>query len=132
MGEYYELNKVDLIERMANIFETIYIDEAQDLSGWDFDIIKVLAKCKKLNVVLCGDPRQNTYSTNYGMKYETYNGTPDKYAKECINTKRHQYIEIDYGTLQVSHRCCEEICCYSYILIPEEQKLTPENVKNVC
>ncbi len=111
--ECFNLNKNELINRISNIFDVIYVDEAQDLSGWDFDIIKILAKSQKIDVILCGDPRQNTYSTNFGIKNEAYNGSPDSYAKNCINTSAHQYINIDYKTLQASHRCCEGICNFS-------------------
>lgn len=111
--ECFNLNKNELINRISNIFDVIYVDEAQDLSGWDFDIMKILAKSQKIDIILCGDPRQNTYSTNFGIKNEAYNGSPDSYAKNCINTSAHQYINIDYKTLQATHRCCEGICNFS-------------------
>lgn len=122
--ECYKKNKVDLIERISNVFSAIYIDESQDLSGWDFEIIKILSKSQKIDLVLCADPRQNTYSTNYGLKHKKYNGCPDKYANKCINTSKDKFIKIDDTTLKKSHRCCDDICSFSNLLMekfPETQ-----------
>lgn len=120
--ECYKKNKDDLLERIVNVFSAIYIDESQDLSGWDFEIIKLLSKNQKLDIVLCGDPRQNTYSTNYGSKNKDYNGCPDKYAQKYINTAKHEYIKIDYTSLQKSHRCYDDICSFANILMPDFPK----------
>ena len=47
----------DLIICLTSIFDSIYIDEAQDLASWDFEIVKILAKTQKINIILCADPR---------------------------------------------------------------------------
>lgn len=60
----WEQNKVDLLNRISNIADTIFIDEAQDLVAWyfewDFELMKILIKSDKVNCILCGDPRQST------------------------------------------------------------------------
>ena len=54
----------------------------QDLSGYDFDVITNLFYSIK-NVILVGDPRQCTYSTNSLSKYKPYNkgGVKEFYFK---------------------------------------------------
>ena len=122
LGEFaiscFNKNKQDLIIRLTSIFDSIYIDEAQDLASWDFEIVKILAKTQTINIILCADPRQNTYSTNYSSLNKKYNGLPDLYAKEKINTKRKKYIDIDNETLNRSHRCVDEICDFANNLMP--------------
>jgi len=108
-----------LIDRLSRIFDTIFLDESQDLACWDFEIIKELIISQKINVVLCGDPRQNTLSTSLDRKYKLYNGQPDKYAEDKINKKRQNYVTIDNTSLSKSHRCVEEICALASSLFPD-------------
>lgn len=87
--ECYEANPISLLERLSNIIDTLFIDEAQDLSGWDFEIIKVILKSpSEIKCILCGDPRQHTYSTSASSKNKKYNGMINLYVSEKVNTKR--------------------------------------------
>jgi len=45
------------VRRIERIFRRIYIDEAQDLSGWDIELIEHLLK-SATEIVLVGDHRQ--------------------------------------------------------------------------
>lgn len=54
-------NKV--IHRLEDIYEDIYFDEAQDLAGYDIEIVKSLF-LSNLNITLVGDPLQATFATN--------------------------------------------------------------------
>lgn len=100
------------IERLTNIFENIYIDEVQDLAGYDLELIKLFFLSKS-NVILAGDPRQTTYLTNHnGRKNEKYrDGKILDYLKDCKQLK--DKYSIDTDTLNHSWRCCEEICNYA-------------------
>lgn len=51
------------IDRLENIYDEIYIDEVQDLGGWDLDVVETLLK-SKLTVTMVGDMRQALLSTN--------------------------------------------------------------------
>lgn len=103
------------IERLTNIFENIYVDEVQDLAGYDLELIKLFFLSKS-SVILAGDPRQTTYLTNHnGRKNETYrNGKILDYLKDCKQLK--DKYSIDTGTLNHSWRCCEEICNYASMI----------------
>lgn len=100
------------IERLTNIFENIYIDEVQDLAGYDLDLIKLFFLSKS-NVVLAGDPRQTIYITNHnGSKNKKYrDGKILDYLNDCKQLK--DKFSIDTNTLNNSWRCCEDICNYA-------------------
>ncbi len=61
-----------MIKRISKIFPNIFIDEIQDLAGYDLDILKLLFKSE--STILCvGDPRQITYLTHWEKKIESIN-----------------------------------------------------------
>lgn len=102
------------IERLMNIFENIYIDEVQDMSGYDLELIRLFFLSKS-NVVLAGDPRQTIYLTNHNTKNSHYReGRILDYLKDCKQLKGK--YSIDTNTLNNSWRCCEEICNYASMI----------------
>ena len=52
-----------VIDRLEHIYDEIHIDEVQDLTGYDLDIIQALL-ASKINIRLVGDVRQSTFNTN--------------------------------------------------------------------
>lgn len=100
------------MKRLTNIFENIYIDEVQDLAGYDLELIRLFFLSKS-NVILAGDPRQTTYLTNHnGNKNIGYrDGKILDYLQNCKQLK--DKFSIDTNTLNHSWRCCEEICNYA-------------------
>lgn len=107
--ECIEKNPQSCMDRLGAIFSHIYIDESQDLSGFDFDVIKALF-LSDISVTVVGDPRQHTYVSNNLRKYKQYKGRIEKFIEEKINTKRKTIVKVDYDTLNASHRCGREIC----------------------
>lgn len=61
------------IYRVQGIFALIIIDEAQDLAGWDLDLIECLLK-SGVEVALIGDHRQATFLTNDNPKNKQFSG----------------------------------------------------------
>lgn len=51
------------IDRLEHIYDEIYIDEVQDLGGWDLEIVRVLLQAKP-TITMVGDMRQALLSTN--------------------------------------------------------------------
>lgn len=51
------------IERLEEIYDAIFIDEVQDLVGWDFELLRLLSACPKLDIICVGDFRQTIYQT---------------------------------------------------------------------
>ncbi len=104
-----------VINRLARVYKHIFIDEVQDLAGYDLEIIKLLFRSTS-NIILVGDPRQVTYLTHHERKYLQYKyGLIKEFVvNECggINYK------IDDTTLNTSHRNNEMICKFSSKLYP--------------
>jgi DNA helicase II / ATP-dependent DNA helicase PcrA len=102
-----------IIQRLENIYSHIFIDEIQDLAGYDLEFLKLLFK-SKIAVLLVGDPRQVTYLTHHAAKHPKYQ---DGRIKEFVLTECKKYnVNIDELTLSVSHRNNEQICNFSSLL----------------
>jgi DNA helicase II / ATP-dependent DNA helicase PcrA len=117
-------NKV-LLKRLAAIYDSIYIDEAQDLAGYDLEFIKQIMSFG-IPVTLVADPRQTTYKTHYDDLYKKYNhGNIDEFlVKECIGID----TEIDTKTLATSFRNNAAIIEVSSALYPQYQRPIAGNV----
>jgi DNA helicase-2/ATP-dependent DNA helicase PcrA len=59
--------------RLRQIYTDVFIDEFQDLAGWDLEVIRCLLQ-SGIRVTLVGDPRQHIYSTNPSSKNKQYLG----------------------------------------------------------
>ncbi|WP_180089025.1 UvrD-helicase domain-containing protein [Acinetobacter sp. YH12219] len=111
----YEKDHELIFQRLAKIYSYIFIDEIQDLAGYDLDIVENIYSFFK-NVIAVGDPRQTTYSTHHSQKYEKYSkGKIKNYFLEHLNG----ICEIDEVTLCKSHRNEQIICQISSQLFPE-------------
>lgn len=111
-----------VINRLAQCFDNIFIDEVQDLAGYDLEILKLLFDCKS-NILLVGDPRQATYSTNNAQKNAKFK------KSSIVNFFSDDSIKIDTDdtSLTVNHRCSGEICDYSNNIFPTLPKATTGN-----
>lgn len=111
------------IQRLCNIFENIYIDEVQDLAGYDLDLIKLFFLSKS-NVVIAGDPRQTIYLTNHnGNKNISYRDGKILDYLSAQKGLRGKY-QVDINTLNSSRRCCPEICDYASVITPVFKQTT--------
>lgn len=110
-------SKNEVVSRISRIFPHIYVDEVQDMAGYDLDILKQLFKTPS-RVLLVGDPRQVTYLTHHEAKYGKYKDgrIKDFVEVECSRIKG---TEIDEVTLSVSHRNNKAICDFSSMLYPK-------------
>lgn len=94
-----------VIERLSNIYSHIFIDEVQDLAGYDLELLKLFFKSSS-NTLLVGDPRQGTYSTNSSAKHK-------KFKKSAIINffeDNSLQIEKDTTSLTTNYRCDKAIC----------------------
>lgn len=107
----------NVFKKISKIYDYIYIDEVQDLVGYDLEIIKKLIAAN-INVIMVGDPRQCTYTTHYSSKYKKYNygKIGDFLNKECKNLK----ILVDDKTLNCTYRNNENICNFANQLFPKQ------------
>ena len=119
-------NKV--FSRIGKIYDTIYVDEAQDLSGYDLDIIKAIGKYNK-NLLVVGDPRQTVYTTHCDQKYTKYNnGKIDDFIKyECKSMD----FEIDSSSLNTCRRCHKSIVDFMNEFYPEYGPLNKTEINEI-
>lgn len=104
-----------IINRLSRVYPNIFIDESQDLAGYDLELVKLLSK-SATNLVLVCDPRQTTYKTHHESKYGKYrNGLIQEFVtNECSNGS----FSINQTTLSHSFRCNQAICEFSNLLYP--------------
>lgn len=114
-----ELSNNAVIDRLTQIYDHIYIDEVQDMAGYDLEFIKLLI-ASKIEVTLVGDPRQGTYSTSNSAKNKKYKKSKVVNFFEQIPSG----ITIDDSTLNTNFRCEPTICNLSNTLFPNFKAVT--------
>ncbi len=109
--------KNEIIDRLSRLYSHFFIDEVQDLAGYDLEIIKSLCKGGS-SVLLVGDPRQVTYQTHHARKHPKYTGGKiNEFVENELGKK--VVCKVDEDTLKTSHRNNELICSYSARLYPD-------------
>lgn len=114
-----------VIDRLSRIYTHIFIDEVQDLAGYDLDFLKLLFK-SRINIILVGDPRQGTYSTNNAKKNKKFQKSKILNFFEDSSVQ----IETDDTSLVINHRCVAAICDFSNKLFPDFPRTTSGNIDN--
>ena len=116
----------EVIGRIARIYSHVFIDEVQDLAGYDLELISLLLKSEAA-LLLVGDPRQVTYLTHHERKHVQYrDGKVRAFLEERVPERCRP--EIDEETLSKSHRNNGAICRVSSGLFPD----LPESVPCDC
>ena len=106
--------------RLGQIYTDVFIDEFQDLAGWDLEVIRMLLH-SGIRVTLVGDPRQHIYSTNPSQKNKQYLGVKvvklvEEWEKDRLCSSEH---------MNTTHRCNGPICEFSNTLWPGMGTMTP-------
>lgn len=100
------------IKRLEEVYNRIYIDEVQDMNGYDLDILDDLMK-SKLEMVVVGDSMQNVYDTN-PSSWRT------KDSEDVLKYLRNNYLQnSDFESISRTHRCSRGICKFVNELCPE-------------
>lgn len=106
--------------RLRQVYTDLFIDEFQDLAGWDLDLIRMLLQ-SEIRVTLVGDPRQHIYSTNPSRKNEQYLGIKvmnlvEEWQKDGLCSLEH---------VTATHRCNGAICDFSNALWADMEAMVP-------
>lgn len=97
-----------LIKRIETITDCLIIDEVQDISSRDFDLITHFSKAD-VELLYVGDFYQHTYQTSADGNYKnSLFDSFDKYVKEFADAG----FVVDVDTLNKSYRCSKTICDY--------------------
>ncbi len=100
-----------VVKRLEKIFKHLYIDEVQDLVGYDLEILDLLFQ-STIKITLVGDPRQHTLSTNIGPKNKKYRGAG---LADWV-VKRSNICTLE--TRDCSYRCNQAICDFADAIYP--------------
>jgi DNA helicase II / ATP-dependent DNA helicase PcrA len=106
--------------RLGQIYTDVFIDEFQDLAGWDFEVISYLLR-SSIRVTLVGDPRQHIYSTNPSRKNKQYLGINVVKLLRIWEKDGLCALEHASGT----HRCNGAICECANALWPGMDPMKP-------
>lgn len=103
-----------IFDRLKALYERIYIDEVQDLAGYDLELVEAAMRAG-ISFRMVGDNRQATYSTNDSPKNKAFRGTK-------IVNKFHAWRKA--GLCDVTHhawsyRCNQAICDIADSLFPD-------------
>lgn len=108
-----------VIKRLETIYSNIFIDEIQDMAGYDLDIIEILMH-SAISIVCVGDNKQATFKTNNARKNKGKSGTNVwEFFAHLYNTGR---VAIEQN--QVSRRFNNEICAFANSIYPNENNMT--------
>ncbi|MDB5162770.1 MAG: helicase [Candidatus Saccharibacteria bacterium] len=100
-----------VIARLEQIWDHIFIDEVQDLVGFDLDLLDRLFD-STIGITLVGDPRQYMVPTNTASKYK-------KYKKEgLLDWFEERKAKVTIEPRVQSHRCNQTICDFADALFP--------------
>ncbi|MDR4496391.1 MAG: UvrD-helicase domain-containing protein [Candidatus Scalindua sp.] len=106
--------------RLEKIYDYIFIDELQDFAGYDLNLLEIYFN-SRINVIIVGDPRQATYSTNNAQKnrqhrrsniYSWVKGKEDELTTQEIND---------------CYRCNQRICDFANKLFPDLPQAVSKN-----
>jgi DNA helicase-2/ATP-dependent DNA helicase PcrA len=121
------LSEGRVVSRVAGIFDEMFVDEVQDIAGYDLEFVELLMD-SPVRLLLVGDPRQGTYSTNDSPKYKKFKkaGIVD-YFRQLEKDRRD--VLMDEASLVVNHRCNQALCDLSDALFPQFSKSSSSNQK---
>jgi DNA helicase II / ATP-dependent DNA helicase PcrA len=106
-----------VIRRLEQRFDHLYIDEIQDMAGWDIDVIELLLK-SKIRITLVGDHRQATFRTNNAAKNMAYVGS--NIIRKFRDWNKANLCTLDYEV--ETHRCNQQIADVADGFFPKEPK----------
>ncbi len=113
-----------VVARLAQRFSAIYVDEIQDMAGWDLDLLELLLG-SGIDVVLVGDHRQATFRTNNSPKNKAFAGIKviDKFRAWEKAKLGHLIFERE------THRCHQLIADLADAFFPGEPTTLSKNDK---
>ena len=104
-----------VMRRLAQRFDHIFVNEIQDMAGYDLDVLELILKAG-IKLSLVGDHRQATFRTNQSNRNSAFAGIN-------IVKKFHQWEKSGLAVLsyeQHTHRCHQHIADLGDSLFPNE------------
>ena len=114
----------EVIRRLEAIYDHIYIDEVQDLAGYDLDFLDLLF-ASNIAITLVGDPRQCLLATARVPKNKKYRGEG---LLTWLNERTAVCTREDQPE---SWRCHRDICDFASALFPTYPAIVSKNDASV-
>lgn len=92
------------LRRLEALYDHVFVDECQDLVGWDYEVLALLVKSKTITTTCVGDFRQTIYQTARTSKKP---GT----MTEKVEALRK--LKFDEEKLDESRRSVQSICDFA-------------------
>lgn len=113
-----------VIDRLAGIFTHVFIDELQDLAGYDLVLLEKLFR-SDIDVIAVGDPRQATFVTNKGSKNKQFARAE---IVDWIEAKQKEGL-VTVEALTETWRSNQTICDFADALYPALPKTVSLNIQ---
>lgn len=98
----------ELLRRIERYFDAVFVDEVQDYSGHDFDLLVQLSRAR-VDWTLVGDFYQYTYSTSH-------DGNVNQSLHDDYGEYRQRFSDAGFSvnteSLLYSHRCADTVCAF--------------------
>lgn len=91
-------------ERLSEIYDAVIIDEVQDLTGWDYQVLEKLSAIGGPDIKCVGDFRQTIYLTHHDNK------RPDTNLEKIGEFNK---LGFEPKNMFVSRRCVQPICDFA-------------------
>lgn len=118
-----EAMKGAAMKRLAERYGRIYIDEVQDLAGWDLELLERMMRAG-INVTLIGDHRQATFRTNPSAKNSQFQGYDIIGKFRVWDKKKLATLSFDTETL----RCNQAIADFADRFYPSDPGTVSRNL----
>jgi hypothetical protein len=108
----------EVVNRLEGMYSHIYIDEVQDMAGYDLKIMKALFH-SSISVVCVGDNKQATYATHNTRTNKKYSGK--KLWDFCAEVEKSNLAKIEES--MVSRRFGSNICAFANRVYPNSKNI---------
>ena len=116
-----EVSAGKVLKRVQRIYDRIYIDEFQDLCGYDLEFVERLFR-SSANVTVVTDPRQTIYNTHFSSKNKKFK---KEHVIDWLNTRQRGLVEVRECT--DCYRSNQQICDFADALYPSMAKTVSRN-----
>jgi DNA helicase-2/ATP-dependent DNA helicase PcrA len=113
-----------VINRLKDMFAHIFVDEVQDLAGFDIDVLELLLR-SPTGMTLVGDVRQATFRTSYAPKNKKFCGLG--FVKKAEAWRNAGLCDVTF--LAHSRRCIQSICEVADLIFPHLPNAESKNTK---
>ncbi len=104
----------EVLRRLRDMYDHVFVDEVQDLAGFDIDVLETLLE-SSIHITLVGDIRQSTFRSNYSRKNQRFVGRG--FLEKVKDWQKRGLCKLSFMT--ESHRCSQAICDLADSIFPD-------------